>query len=210
MKHFTLKISLIFFILSSCNNENDKIEIYLTEKQIETKEGIPIEIAFKGNKSAEYTLERYKNKSVRYDTIKKDFVYFGKFKAEKKDLQKKPIIEDAEIIGYDLKNSLIYLSESGMKKISKLHLNEKDNYGRQFVVCINNKPYIFGYFVNELTSFWPNTYEIGFIPNVDRSTKNPKEKYDYIFTFGKKFRSLDSLNETELIKALKLSNRIIK
>ena len=68
MKHFTLKISLIFFILSSCNNENDKIEIYLTEKQIETKEGIPIEIAFKGNKSAEYTLKRYKNKRFAKET----------------------------------------------------------------------------------------------------------------------------------------------
>ena len=175
---------LLLLILSSCSRVEKKItpkiEIYLTENRIESYQGIKIT----ENNIDTLGLRRLENRfdfnTVRFDTIASELIFAGAFKAKKTDLKKEPFLAEKEIHSFDYSNGTITLSEIGGIKLSKMDF---DSNGKQFVLLINDKLELFGYFYPTLYSNWCSTYQYPYIPN---------QKWTELeLTFGKNFRAVN-------------------
>lgn len=149
-------------------------------------------------------MEYYGNRNILVDTITKHLICCLDFKTQKSDLEKTPFITNEEIYGFDFNNSSISLSKSAMKKILKL-----PNIRKQFVVCINNKPELNGYFiVSPFNSYFIENYIFHY--NYSKSKDSLNEKtYTFLMFYGKEYRKLDSINENSFYKALSKTDRII-
>jgi hypothetical protein len=166
MKKVFFLLFPFFFIFISCQKNEDKIEIYLTKEPIEFTEGIHVRDYFTDdfikdkNESSIKNINRLINKNVRIDTINKEFIYCGDFTATKEQLKEKPFIEDSEIINFNSKNSSFKFSKTVINKFNNLEPYE-DRVGIQFVVCINDKPEMFGYFIKGfMSSYYSKNYLI--------------------------------------------------
>jgi hypothetical protein len=207
MKRF-FKITFIAFILTfiSCKKEEDKIEIYLLKDRILSSEGIPLierEGFLKTDKNLEFA------KYLRYDTISKQMIYGGRFEVKTDDLLAEPFIEDEEIIEVNLNTSEFILSQKGKNKIKELKPSMK--HGIQFVICVNRKPILTGYFRSNISSYILNWNYIGYdYINSSFDTKN-----DINFVIRKNDGYLDwkpykinLLDYPELVESLKKSRRL--
>ena len=174
------RISKIFFLLFlffiSCEEKSNIIEIYLTKKRIESYDGVPLKIGIKDIKIIEKIRETY-GEDIRIDTIKNQPIYMGHFMIEEKDLEEKPFITNNEILGIDFKNSKIHFRESVTKKIYNSIPNWKKNnfFGKQFALCNNGKIILTGYFINSMSKYHSNTYQIVY-NNYPATTKNEYPK----------------------------------
>ncbi|MFC6097628.1 hypothetical protein ACFPVY_13305 [Flavobacterium qiangtangense] len=159
----TLLYFVLFFIISCQNKKGDIIEIYLTNHRIESYEGVPLRVAIKDSVILRQVLESW-GEEIRIDTVNDKPIFMGHFQAEEKDLQKKPFIEDSEIIGLDFKNSRIHFKKSVTEKIydSLPKWNKRKEFGKQFVLCHNGKIVIKGYLINSYSSKWSSTYLISY------------------------------------------------
>jgi len=68
----------------------------------------------------------------------------GPFKTQKSDLQAKPLITDKEIIKFDLKTNTFIFSPKATKRINELEIDNV--HGKQFVITIDGKSKLTGYF----------------------------------------------------------------
>lgn len=156
-----MKYLLILFsfalIFTSCEKNDDKIEIYLLKNRIRSSEGIPI-IEYDSFIKTPKSLKQCK--FVNYDTISGDWIFGGKFEVSKHDLDKTPLIIDNEILSVNLDNSELFLTESGKEKIQRIKPNMK--YGVQFAICVNQEPQLVGYFRSNISSFVYNWNYIGY------------------------------------------------
>jgi hypothetical protein len=184
--------------------------------RIQFSEGIPIEIDSTHDEDSKEILERLKEKNVKNDTANKQLIYAGKFKATKEDLEPKPLFKDNEILSFKQKTSELEISKNAFEKLGELgRTNSKNGIGIQFVVCINEKPKLFGYFFNYayFVTYLASTYELGYEnPEKEASAKN---SYFLHFRVGENLpegkircRDLNSINEKELFSAFKNSNRL--
>ncbi|AWA31032.1 hypothetical protein HYN48_13595 [Flavobacterium magnum] len=197
-----------FLIFFSCKNAEDKIEIYLLKERIRSSEGVSlIEYAKKQNLPIEEEITS--QAKANYDTLKKQFIYGGKFDVIDKDISKKPLIEDNEVLGLNLSKSEFLLSTSGEKKIESLKPNMK--FGIQFVICVNRKPCLTGYFRSNISSYIYNWNYIGY----DYFKHDDKTAHDKNFVirqnagYEKWKPILTKINEyPSLISALKKTNRL--
>lgn len=211
------KVLLVIFsfvlLFSSCKKKEDKIEIYLTKEPIEFTEGIHVREFFtddfikEKNESSISNINRLIRKNVRIDTIKKEFIYCGDFKATKEQLEKNPFIENSEIIEFNKTNSAFKFSETVKNKFEKIKSYD-DKIGVQFVVCVNEKPVMFGYFIKGfMSSYYSENYliQIG-----HKEQYNKKGNIRSYIGFGRRFQLLDTIKEKEFIKALKNTNRLVQ
>lgn len=194
---------LIFF--SSCNKNENQVEFYLLKNRIISTEGIPVQqyAKLKGLKDFESV------KFCSFDTVSKQFIYGGKFIVSQNDFESEPLITDDEVLELNLENSEFILTESARKKISQIKPSMK--YGVQFVIAVNKKPCLTGYFRSNISSYIYNWNYIGYdYYNNSIEAKNDKnfvvrQNMDYI-----KWKPVltDLKNYPVLIQAMKNSNRL--
>ena len=189
-KKILLLLIFIQFWISCSNDKSSKIEknektvieIYLPKKRIQTKKGIKVTDSLLDKKYSpdlKKLIEKDWKKNVRYDTIKKRFIYAGEFKATKKDLPEKPFINDNEIIDFDFNTNTLILSKTAVEKIKKMHSDIR--FSKQFVLTSNKKPILCGYFYNIISSYYVDTYYIIY----DRTIKIDKTKETFNFILRK-------------------------
>ena len=178
-------------------------------------EGVAIDNLVTHSEDAEIEKQNLIKLNIKSDTINDQFIFAGKFKASKEDLQSVPIITNDEIISFNIKTSEIEISKSGFEKLIKLdRTNSENGIGIQFAICINETPKIFGYFYNYsyIVTYIPTTYSISY------KTKEREKNYKSMLLKFNNFkaepngkinmRMLDSIQEKELFTVLKNSNRI--
>lgn len=176
---------IFLLILSSCQKKNqDVIEIYLTKERIPNKDGITLEQVNKKYFEEQIDSIDYKqlykiyDKGITYDTINKNIIYLGDFNFSISDLEEIPIITNNEIQGFDFKKSQILLKDSAIKKLSDL-----SNF-HQFVILVNKKPILNGYFENHFSSRLISTYFIVYYRNIQNIPKFKITKnYNSLYLF---------------------------
>ncbi len=214
------KVFLVIFsfilLFSSCKKKEDKIEIYLTKERIESNDGVSIKDFYTKEKLQnlpDYSIERINNlinKNARIDTLRehRSIIYCGNFKANFEELEKNPIVNDSEIINFNTKKSAFKFDNSVIDKISKIEL-DNNNIGKQFAVCVNKKPIMFGYFLNSFQNYYSENYFLDII-NTKFKNSHENDKITSFLLYGKDFRPLDTIKEKEFILALKNTNRLVQ
>lgn len=173
-------LSCVFLVvmLFGCNKkENDpKIEIYLLKHPVASTEGILFRetVEYKHLDSTEK--EWYKDN--RIDTITGKFIYGGKFEVIAGDVQSVPFINDDEIHSFDIQKHIITFDSVVIKRIAAYRPPKS-----QFVVTINKKPVLMGYFWTGFTSHNPNWYSLWGSDAYNLDGKNKKQK-SLILEFG--------------------------
>lgn len=94
----------------------------------------------------------------RYDTVDSTFIYGGKYNIKVSDLKNTPFIVDSEIFSFDVKNNELIMANSAANKIYGLNSNMIK--GVQFVITVDGKPLLNGYFWDLLSSYTCNSYHI--------------------------------------------------
>ncbi len=201
-------ILLLSFLFFSCNNHQDKIEIYLLKNRIRTTEGIPV-LEYVKLKNIKYDENLENLKDCNFDSVSKKFIFGGKFNIEKESLEKEPFITNEDILKLNLKKSEIILSEIGRQKIAQLKPNMK--YGIQFAICVNKKPLLTGYFRSIYSSY---IYNWNYI-NYDHYNKEKRIDKDtnFVVRQNQDYENwkpiLTDLNKyPELINTFKKSKRL--
>ena len=156
---------LFLIVMSSCQKKSqDIIEIYLTKERIPHKVGVPFDEMSKyvDVDLTEGFFGRYDYFFVSYDTINKKPIYLGEFEVKKEDLEEEPFITNDEILGFDFEKSELVINNKATNRISK-EIKEL----QQFVVCVNNKPQIKGYFQNVMSSKIFETFNLFYFKSQD-------------------------------------------
>lgn len=149
--------------ISSFENDSilTKIEIYLTKKRIESYQGVKLKNSNTDSIKIEALKNRWGRKSIRLDTTKPELILAGAFKANRIDLESSPFIKSDQI-SIDKINGELTLDSTATIKLSELY---SDNFGRQFVLTLNGKPEMFGYFYPSAFSFGCNTFHYLYLRN---------------------------------------------
>lgn len=208
----TLVIYKIFFtllFLTSCGKKKDIIEIYLTKDKIESYDGVPLRTAIKDTILINQVIENYKEE-IRIDTVNNKPIYMGHFLAEINDLEKNPFIDDFEILGFDFNDSRMHFSKSVSEKIynSIPEWRKKSHFGKQFVLCHNGKIILTGYFINSLSSYWSNTYQIYYHSFEEQTRNDTLKSVSFLMSNSLNFEKNNLKKNKDLYDAFK--NRLIK
>lgn len=157
---------LIIFIFLSCNRTEEKntsnIEIYLTKNRIESYQGVKLENVITDSLKIFNMHKRWGEKPIRIDTTNSQLILAGAYEVNQKDLQNKPFIKFDEIISFNKDNGTLTLNKIAINKLSKI---KSDSFGQQFVLTINGKPEIIGYFYQSAYSYGSNTYHYPYLQN---------------------------------------------
>lgn len=105
-----ISIFTLVVLVYSCTKKEAKIEIYLLQQNIQSSEGIPV-IEYLKLKKMNSVIDSSKANQLNwnYDSIKKQYIQGGKFVVKNENLQRLPLIVDADILGLDLKKSELIL-----------------------------------------------------------------------------------------------------
>ncbi len=143
---------LVFILISSCKRTNNKdlIEIFILKERVKSDEGVPY-INLDTNKVFNKNELKKEKELPNYDTIKKEFIYAGRFDVDIKQIKENPFINNDEIIMLDTVSGKIKLSANAINKIISLKPSMKE--GIQFVICKNKKPLFTGYFWSSFSSY---------------------------------------------------------
>ncbi|MCO6173618.1 hypothetical protein NHF50_01025 [Flavobacterium sp. NRK F10] len=203
MKLNNFIIFISFFLFISCEkneNKKSKVEIYLTNKRIESYEGVKTKNL---NDTLKYKelLDRFSQFSIKIDTVHNDIIFAGAFDIKNMDLEDHPLISDDEILKFNFDTSKIVMKKSAINKITNLNWKMGNSFGRQFVLCIDKKPVICGYFYNSSSSFLSNTYQI-FIDDY----KLINSEVEYKIYFGKDLKTPNLKNSNEFYKLISERN----
>lgn len=204
-------LSLIFLLVVSCQEKKDKIEIYLLNKRIVSSEGIPFPEVDGYDSISDEAKKRFQYSS--YNTIDSSLIYAGKFEVEISDINEKPLVENNEILSFNLKNNTIKISKTGVEKITNLENDAVNSI--QFVICVNNKPIMTGYFNSFFSSYIPTSNFISYLPKYKFSKYKIKEE-EFELRKNNNFRrvkveKIDLVKDyPELIQAFKNTNRLIE
>lgn len=136
-------LSFLFLVFVSCEKpKRDTIEIYLTKERIPNKDGIPFleYLKLRNWDLSEIDTSLERSKYTTFDSLNKRTIYLGNFHFKKNDLQEQPFITNEEILGFDEENMKIIFAENIIEKFPELP------HKSQFVLTINKKPVMNGYF----------------------------------------------------------------
>ena len=192
---------LLSQMLFSCEKQDDKLEIYLTNNLIESYEGIALENSSLDN-SIKSNIENLYGDKIRVDTVFNKLIYSGRFKVNLNDIEKKPFISDSEIIGLDFEKSEIIFKSSVSENIYKSLPKWKNSIvrGRQFVLLHNKQIILEGYLFSSMSSYWSNTYQIHF-----HKLDNSRQK-----TIRFNFNDSINFDENHLLNNKKLVSAFLK
>jgi len=190
-------IILLLFIVTSCK-KRDLVEIYLLKKVKPNKIGVKL--------SSNDVFD-----TTTYDSVKNTYYKWTDFNYTQSDLKEFPFISDSEIISLDTLKGEITFNNQASQRIIK----STDGFQRskQFIITVNKKPVMNGYFHNIYSSFgtdW-NTIKFEDLKNIEKSDL---ESYNFAIYKGKGLKNAFGKNKIYykeyplLIHALKGSNRI--
>jgi hypothetical protein len=169
---------LLLISLISCQKKHqDVIEIYLTKERIPHKVGVPFEEIPKyvNIDLTDPVFGRYDHFFVSYDTISKDFVFLGEFDIRRENLKEEPFITNDEILGFDFEKSNVVVSGNSYYKFSDKRIGNLN----QFVICINKKPVINGYFLSGMSSAYIDWYAMYYLPYSEKYKDDVIDLYLY-------------------------------
>lgn len=144
------------FLIGCHKSEQHSIEIYLLKDRVNTNEGVSLE-KIKGFPEIDTIALKEMPKTVKYDTLNKEFIYAGSFHVNKNQIESTPLIKNEDVLGLNIDNSEIKLSAEAANKIIALKPSMKD--GIQFVITDNKNPVMTGYFWSSYSSYgstWNN------------------------------------------------------
>lgn len=200
-------LSLTFLLVVSCQEKKDKIEIYLLNKRIVSSEGIPFPEMDVYDSLSNEAKKRFQYSS--YNTIDSSLIYAGKFEVETSDINEKPLIENNEILSFNLKRNTIEISKTGVEKIMDLENDVVNSI--QFVICVNNRATMTGYFNSVFSSYPPIWNFIIYLPKVQSNINNEVKDSEFVLYRNYRKDEMVNLEEyPELIKAFKNTNRLIE
>lgn len=166
MKYFNY---LLFVFLMGCAKEREpKIEIYFLREKIASDYGIPVSSMAEYTKTDELDKERYS--FTRYDTINKELIDGGPFKASIRDLKDAPLIEDKDIIAFNVKDEYITLTKEGYAKIKSFQVPCQVH---QVAITADKKVVLTAYIRSDLSSQNLHWYQI---PTSDYNDLSDKTK----------------------------------
>ncbi len=211
----------ILFILSaisffSCKQTHkQKIEIYLPKHRIDPINLIPItELKENAERIKNMTDEDiFELSKLKYDTINQREIHAGDFIAKESDLMTDPLVKDSEIINFDFNNNELLISSEGTDRIR--NLEPEFSFHNQFVLTIDKKPILTGYFRSTFSSWPVDSYCIDVMLTKSKYLSNGKEG-TFQITKGEFYKKGStnryvyfSLKDNLLLyKALKDSDRI--
>lgn len=200
------KVIALFLLLSlaGCKSE-DKIEIYLLKNRAPIKDGVPYLDVF----NIQDAEKRKEYEFVNYDTVFKETIYAGKFEAKSTDLQSQPFIGDDEIISFNTGNNKFEFSSSVAERLETLP--DEMHEGIQFVITVNKKPQLTGYFRN--WSVWCDWYYIRYWNYKKGEGEEIKNKNSFELFNGYmrgKHEDLTPPYPQELIEAFRSTGRLIE
>jgi hypothetical protein len=149
---FKCMVFIIFFVYSC--QKKDNVEIYLLKE-------------VKPNKIGVKYLNDDKYDTTTYDSIKNIYYKWGDFDYEKVDLNEKPFISNSEILSLDTLKGVIKFNRNASQRIIKI--TSDFHRSKQFVITVNGKPVMNGYFHNIFSSFgtdW-NTIRFEDLKNIE-------------------------------------------
>lgn len=203
MKYLALLLVVLCF---SCKREEPKpkIEIYLLKTKVESYEGSrTLELA-KFDTISEEVIEAGLAQT-RYDTIKNEYIFAGKFKVTVNDLMDRPFITDGQILKLDVEKNEIRLDSLATMQVSMLEADMR--YGTQLVITVDKKPVLAGYFWNGFSSYWCHTYHIMYHRNITVQDHSRSHQIFY-----EPIKNTEGINQppypTELIEAFRSSGRL--
>lgn len=204
-----IKFTIIFFLFFYSCKKNNKIEIYLLNNRKLNQEGLSINKFIQLKKYKYNDLKEFP-KYTTFDTIKGEIIDASDFYFDKDDLRKYPFIKDNEIISVDFENAEIILKREASLRIIKL---KPGRNGIQFVITVNGKPNLGGYFWNPYSSLMCNS---NYIQYKLSDFKLDSTKNEFAFNFyrglgtksGNKGEKINIKKYKELEIALKNSNRL--
>lgn len=197
-------ITLMILTLVSCMEDKHSIEIYLLKERVKSNEGTPISEIKNFDKIYMGNLKSIA-KNVSYDTIKKEFIYAGRFEVNLNQIDSNPLINDSEIINLNVEKGNIKFSETALEKIKKLKAPMQD--GIQFVICDAKKPLLTGYFWNSYSSYG-STWNCIEYNNI--KIEHELKIYKGNGINATKRKTIDFQKSKQLIKAFKETNRLIE
>lgn len=140
----------------SCAKDRATIEIYLPKKRIPANYGVNLfeikSVDTNHIKTLSSSLRR-NIKFLKYDTIKNDIIYSGEFDYNPSEWNNEPFIKSSEIISYDSTNCKMSISKSAENKLHKLRGFNQKGFGQQFLLCVNKKPILKGYFIGDFHKY---------------------------------------------------------
>ena len=154
----------IFFLFAAvgCRDKtvakNSDIEIYLLNKRIETNLGIPLKDYYISGGVDVEKIDSLRLKYTNFDTITKQEIYAGPFKATRSDLNKSPLITDEEFIGFNFDTNELTINAKGLLKIHEM--GNPAEFSTQFVITDKKKPIFTGYFFSIYSSSAVHDYYI--------------------------------------------------
>jgi hypothetical protein len=225
MKTNLFYIFIFLFLFVSCKKTNkeqidqNNIEIYLPKKRIESYEGVYYKDIIKDTALLKQLKYRLRGDLLRIDTTNlKDldtlkiplnkYIFAGHYNVKNNDLEKTPFITNDEIIGFNLKNSEIILSNSAAKKLNKFH--PMSHFGEQFIITVNKRPVLNGYLYNFVYSYYVNTFHIPYIQYSEELLKDKKEGHIFSLKYGQDIQTPNLKENLILYNAFKESNRVVK
>jgi len=214
MKNIHKLLALLIIICFSCKHEEPMpmIEIYLTNRYINSDEGIPFNETVYWKELDSTERKWYADHYI--DSITGRLIYGRGFRANRNDLQDYPFIKNDEILGFHPYEDRIVFDSIVRKRIQYLFPGKRDV---QFVLAVDKEPLLTGYFWSGMWSRFPNTYHFydGTATDIYEVKEKDTAEISYILEYKiPKFRPDTVVKRPayplRLINAFKTSNRIRK
>jgi hypothetical protein len=218
---------LLYLLLLLCfgckKDDNPKVEIYLLKYMVSSFEGqavVDTDIYKALPDSVKKRPDLVALEQSRYSAIDTQFIYGGDYNVKLSDLKMVPFITDDEILSFNLDNNKLSVDSLAANRIYELKRNMIK--GVQFVITVDKKPVLNGYFWSLDSSYSCNSYCIYYISTkyinefrnerfLDKS--KAKERYFEIFYNHNSRLSVKKKRPPyppKLLEALRQTNRLIE
>ena len=200
-------VVFIGLLFMSCQGgkKNPKIEIFLAKNRIETTLGVPYTERNTNSDTLAFFSSVYDLNVIRKDTSYTraglGIIHAGPFEAVKDQLELTPFIANENIIGFNDAEAELVVDSIAKRKLDSLP-NETPS-GRQFVLLVNGKPKLSGYFIN--MEYFQGGIYTNSIRYINRFSTN---SHPYIL-YRKGNEMTLKTEQPELYKAFKQSDRIL-
>ncbi|ARN79268.1 hypothetical protein BST97_15455 [Nonlabens spongiae] len=120
-----------------------ELELYTTKELLPFDNGIPIIQV--GNFEDRDSL--FKSRA-KFDTINNQIIYAGAFQSNFRDLEKVPILNDSDILGFDFESNELLVSSASIHKLNGLDIHGL--WKKQFVLTANKEKILSGYLCDSM------------------------------------------------------------
>ena len=218
---------LLYFLLLLCfgckKDNKPKVEIYLLKHVINSFEGqavVETDIYKALPDSVKKRSDLVALEQSQYSAIDTQFIYGGDYNVKLSDLKIEPFITDDEILSFDTENNKLVFDSIAANRIYQLEPNMIK--GVQFVITVDKKPVLNGYFWSLHSSYSCNSYCIYYISPkyfeefgnerfLDKS-KDKERSFEIFYNLNSRLsvKKQRPPYPPKLLEALRQTNRLIE